>query len=253
MSKVILSKISTKAPKNLDKKNIEKKTDELVEKIGKMSEMLYAEKKSSLLVILQGMDGSGKDGVAKSVFMACPSLVVDSHAFKRPTEEEFAHDFLWRVHKFTPSKGQIKLFIRSHYEDILIQRVHQWIDDKRAAMRLEAINNFEKLLVEDNDTTILKFYLHLSHDRQLEKLEERKTDPEKQWKFNPDDFEESKLWDKYMRYYEAAINGSAIPWTVVPSDSRWYRNYIVAQKVYDTLGKLKPAFPLLLENGKNKT
>ena len=253
MPKVILSKISTKAPKNADKKKKKKKTAELATKIGKMSEMLWAEKKHSLLVILQGMDGSGKDGVAKSVFMACPALVIDAHAFKKPSEEEFAHDFLWRVHKNVPAKGQVKLFIRSHYEDILIQRVHQWIDDKKAASRLEAINNFEKLLVEDNETTILKFYLHLSHERQLEKLEERRIDPEKQWKFNPADFEESKLWDKYMRYYEAAINGSVIPWNIVPSDSRWYRNYIVAQKVYDTLKKLNPAFPLLLENGKNKT
>ncbi|MBK9721167.1 MAG: polyphosphate kinase [Saprospiraceae bacterium] len=251
MPKIILSKISPKPPKNADKKTIQKKTKELAEKIGLFSEMLYAEKKNGILVVLQGMDASGKDGVAKTVFMNCPALVIDAHAFKKPTEEELAHDFLWRVHKYTPSKGQMKLFIRSHYEDILIQRVHQWIDDKRAAMRMEAINNFEKSLQDDNDTTILKFYLHLSHEKQLEKLEERKTDPLKQWKYNPADFEESKLWEKYMRYYEAAINGSEIPWHIVPSDNRWYRNYIVAQVVYDNLKKINPAFPLLLDGGKN--
>ncbi len=251
MAKIILSKIATKPPKQFEKKETIKKTEELAEKIGLMSEMILAEKKNSLLVVLQGMDASGKDGVAKSVFMNCPALCIDAHAFKKPTEEEFAHDFLWRVHKYVPAKGQVKLFIRSHYEDILIQRVHQWIDDQRAAARLDAINHFEKIIQEDNDTTILKFYLHISHERQLEKLEERKTDPTKQWKFNAADFEESKLWDKYMRYYEAAINGSDIKWHIVPSDTRWYRNYFVANIVHETLKNLKPAYPLLLDGGKN--
>ena len=172
-------------------------------------------------------------------------LCIDAYAFKKPTEEEFAHDFLWRIHKQTPAKGQIKIFIRSHYEDILIQRVHEWINDDRALMRLEAINNFEKLLQEDNQTTILKFYLHISHERQIEKLDERKTTPGKQWKFNPADYDESKLWDKYMRYYEAAINGSDIPWIIVPADHRWYRDYIVAKKVYETLSNLNPEYPLI--------
>ena len=253
MPKIILSKIPTKAPKTADKKNYEKKTDDLVKKIGELSEKLYAERKSSILIVLQGMDASGKDGVAKRVFRDCPPLVVDAYAFKRPTEEEFAHDFLWRVHHQTPAKGHIKLFIRSHYEDILIQRVHSWIDDKKAAQRLDAINQFEKMLVENNETTIIKFYLHLSHDRQIEKLEERKTDPTKQWKHNDADWEETKLWDKYMRYYEAAINGSEQPWVIVPSDQRWYRNYFVAQKVYDVLNKLKPEYPALLNGGKTKS
>jgi PPK2 family polyphosphate:nucleotide phosphotransferase len=251
MAKIILSKIPTKPPKQFEKKETIKKTEELAEKIGVMCEMLWAEKKNSVLVVLQGMDGSGKDGVAKSVFMNCPALCIDAHPFRKPTEEEFAHDFLWRVHKNVPAKGQIKLFIRSHYEDILIQRVHQWIDDQKAVARLEAINHFEKLLQEDNDTTILKFYLHLSHERQLEKLEERRVDPEKQWKYNPADLEESKLWDKYMRYYEAAINGSDVKWHIVPSDLRWYRNYFVAKIVHETLENLKPAYPLLLNGGKN--
>jgi PPK2 family polyphosphate:nucleotide phosphotransferase len=251
MPKIILSKIATQPPKNADKKELIKKTEQLADKIGLMSEMIYAEKKNSLLVVLQGMDASGKDGVAKTVFQRCPALCIDSYAYKKPSEEEFAHDFLWRVHKNVPAKGQMKLFIRSHYEDILIQRVHQWIDDKKAVARLEAINHFEKLLQEDNDTTILKFYLHISHERQLEKLEERKTHPELQWKYNATDLEESKLWDKYMRYYEAAINGSDVRWHIVPSDLRWYRNYFVANIVHDTLKDLKPAFPMLLDSGKN--
>ncbi|MBK9107784.1 MAG: polyphosphate kinase [Saprospiraceae bacterium] len=210
-----------------------------------MAEMLYASKKNSILVVLQGMDASGKDGVVKSVFADCPALSIDAHAFKKPTEEEMAHDFLWRVHKYAPAKGLIKLFIRSHYEDILIQRVHKWIDDKKAAMRLAAINNFENTLVEDNGTTIIKCYLHLSHERQLEKLEERRIEPEKQWKYNPADFEESKLWDQYMKYYEDAMNGSEIPWHIIPSDQRWYRNYCVAEIVHAAMKKLKLAYPTL--------
>ncbi len=243
MSKIILSKISTQPPKSADKEKVIKQTKKLAKEIGAMSEMLYAERKKAVLVVIQGMDTSGKDGVAKTVFADCPAILIDAHAFKKPTEEEMAHDFLWRVHKFAPAKGQIKLFIRSHYEDILIQRVHNWIDDARAELRLDAINSFEKLLQNDNNTLILKFYLHISHERQLEKLEERRTDPTKQWKYNPADFEESKLWDKYMHYYEAAINGSTIEWHIVPSDSRWYRNYFVAQKVHDAMRKLKLEFP----------
>ena len=242
MSKIIISKISTDAPAKAEKEKLVKETQKLAKQIGEFADKFYAEKKHSLLVVLQGMDASGKDGVAKSVFTYCAPLVVDAHPFKKPSEEEMQHDFLWRVHKFVPSKGQIKIFIRSHYEDILIQRVHNWINDDRAHMRLEAINNFEKILQEDNNTTILKFYLHLSHKKQLEKIEERRTAIDKQWKYNPQDFEESKLWDKYMRYYESAINGSEVPWIIVPSDQRWYRNYFVAKKVFDTLKNLNPEY-----------
>ncbi len=248
-----LSDFDTDAPKKAKKEELLKKTKKLAQEIGLMSEMLYASKKNSVLVVLQGMDASGKDGVAKTVFAYCPALNIDAHAFKKPTEEEMAHDFLWRVHKFSPAKGFIKLFIRSHYEDILIQRVHKWIDDDRARLRMEAINRFEKLMVEDNGTTLLKFYFHISHKRQLEKLEERKIDPTKQWKFNATDFDESKLWEKYMHYYEDAFNNSEYPWHIVPSDKRWYRNYFVAKIVHESLKKLKPSFPLLSDDQKNSS
>lgn len=245
MAKINLSKISPKAPKKTDKSEYKEKLKELTKEIGELSEKLYAEKRNNILIVLQGMDASGKDGVAKTVFKYCPPLVVDAHPFKKPSEEEFAHDFLWRVHKVVPAKGQIKLFIRSHYEDILIQKVHKWIDDKKAKNRLESINQFEHLLVQDNNTTILKFYLHLSHEKQLEKLEERKTHPEKQWKYNAADFEESKLWDQYMKAYETAFSGSKYPWHIIPSDQRWYRNYCVALIVRDALKSLKPKYPTL--------
>jgi PPK2 family polyphosphate:nucleotide phosphotransferase len=248
-----LSKINPGAPKGFEKEATIKKTKELVTKIGEFSEKLYAEKKHNLLIVFQGMDASGKDGVTKKVMLKIPAVVIDAHSFKKPSEEEFAHDFLWRVNRYSPAKGQIKIFIRSHYEDILIQRVHNWIDDKKAKQRMKSINSYETQLSQDNNTTILKFYLHLSHERQLEKLDERLTDPTKQWKHNPADYEESKLWDQYMKCYEYAINESEIPWHIVPSDQRWYRNYFVAQIVHDTLKKLKPEYPLLPNDGKNKS
>ncbi|MBK9272652.1 MAG: polyphosphate kinase [Saprospiraceae bacterium] len=246
MKKIILNKISTEAPEKAKKKEIKIKTEDLVKEIGEWSEKLYAEKKQSILVVLQGMDASGKDGVAKNVFSRCPPLVIDAHPFRKPTEEEMAHDFLWRVHKWTPGKGLIKIFIRSHYEDILIQRVHNWIDDERAALRLDSINAFEKLLQYDANTTVLKFYLHLSQKRQLEKLQERLDVPEKQWKYNAGDFEESKLWDKYMQYYEDVLNGCSIPWHIVPADDRWYRDYFVAKIMCEQLRKMSPKYPQLV-------
>lgn len=245
MKKLILSKISTDAPKNADKKDITKKTTDLVQEIGEWSQKLYAEKKHSILIVLQGMDASGKDGVTKNVFANCPPLVIDAHPFKKPTEEEMAHDFLWRVHKWTPGKGQMKIFIRSHYEDILIQRVHKWIDDKRAALRMASINAFEELLQYDCNTTVLKFYLHISHERQVEKLKERMTAEDKQWKYNARDFDESNLWDKYMKCYEDAFNQSSIPWYIIPADQRWYRDYCVAKVVCETLRNLEPKYPLI--------
>jgi polyphosphate kinase 2 (PPK2 family) len=194
------------------------------------------------------MDASGKDGAAKNIFASCTALSTDAYSYKKPTEEEFAHDFLWRVHKQVPSKGNIKIFIRSHYEDILIQAVHQWIDEDRIAKRMDAINNFEQLLEFDNNTSILKFYLHISHKKQLEKLEERRTNPEKQWKFNSQDFEESKLWDKYMDAYEYAINNSKIPWHIAPTDQRWYRDYFIGKIVLEKLESLNPNLPTI-KNG----
>ncbi|NOT37321.1 MAG: polyphosphate kinase [Saprospiraceae bacterium] len=245
MAKINLSKYPTVAPKNLSKEKIKKETKELVKKIGELEKIIYAERKHSVLIILQGMDASGKDGAARNVFANCNALSLDSYCFRKPTEEEFSHDFLWRVHKQTPAKGHTKIFIRSHYEDILIQAVHGWIDADRVRKRMDAINAFEELIQFDNNTTILKFYLHISPERQLEKLEERKVNPEKHWKYNPQDFEERKLWDKYMERYEYAFNNSTIPWHIIPCDQRWYRDYCIAKIVLERLKSLKPKFPPL--------
>jgi PPK2 family polyphosphate:nucleotide phosphotransferase len=242
---VKLKNIPTGAPKELNKKKLESKTIEMAIKIGELQHKLYAERKQALLVVLQGMDASGKDGTIKTVFADCNPSGIDAFAFKKPTEEEFAHDFLWRIHKIAPQKGNIMIFNRSHYEDILIQRVHKWITEEHVEKRMKAINAFEELIEFDNNTKILKFYLHISQERQQEKLQERIDDESKNWKHNAADWDENDYWDDYMRCYEYAINKSEIPWIIAPSDSRWYRNYFIAKKVLETLEAMNPKLPLL--------
>ncbi len=240
-----LSKISTKAPKGLDRKEIEKKTKKMAKRIGELQEMLQANADHNLLIVFQGMDSSGKDGSTRAAFGNCSPSGVSAISFKKPTGEEFAHDFLWRVHKHAPAKGEIKIFIRSHYEDVLIQRVHKWINKKKVDARIDAINAFETLLAADNNTTVLKFYLHLSKARQLEKLTERKQEEDKFFKHNPGDWEERKLWNQYRRCYEDVINRSTIPWHIVPVDDRWYRNYVITSIVLETLEGFKMKWPAL--------
>jgi len=240
-----LNEISTRAPKGLSKESVKIKMGQMTEEIGDLVETLVAQKKHSLLVVFQGMDSSGKDGSTKNVFRDCSVAHVHTHSFKKPSDEEFAHDFLWRAHKQTPAKGEVKVFIRSHYEDILIQRVHKWIDEDHVTARINAINAFEELLVKDNNTTVLKFYLHLSKERQLEKLTERVEDPNRHWKHNDGDWAERKLWDEYRRCYEDAINRSKIPWIIAPVDQRWYRNYFIAEKVLEALRNLNLELPVL--------
>lgn len=240
-----LNEIPTIPPEGLEEKIIEAETEKLVKKLADLQDRLFAEKKHSVLVVFQGMDASGKDGITKNVFKACSPMGVSAYSFRKPTDEEFAHDFLWRVHKQCPARGNIQIFVRSHYEDILIQRVHKWIDESRVKNRMEAINQFERLLQFDNHTTILKFYLHISQSKQQEKLAERKTDPEKYWKHNPDDQKEAALWDQYMRCYEDVLNWSTLPWHIIPVDRRWYRDYMVAKIVVNQLEKINPQYPPL--------
>lgn len=238
-----LSAISTLPPSSVDKDDIEKATDKYVERLGDLQKVLRAEQKHAVLVVFQGMDGSGKDGAVKKVFKECHPDGISTYSFKKPTDEEFAHDFLWRVHKQAPQRGHIKIFNRSHYEDILIQRVHKWIDEERVNTRMAAINAFEQLLAVDNHTVVLKFYLHLSKEQQALELQERLDDPEKNWKHNANDWKERELWDDYMRCYEDAINRSLIPWTIVPVDERWYRDYIVSKTMVEALESLNMKYP----------
>ena len=244
MGKIRLADISTRAPKELDKKDIKEKTAGILAELDELQNLLYAESRHSVLVVIQGMDGSGKDGVIRNVFGHLNPQGVTVQSFKVPTEEELAHDFLWRVHRHTPGKGVIQLFNRSHYEDILATRVHKWCDDELAEKRIKAINDFEDLLVNNNNTHILKFYLHVSPEEQHERLSERMSDPAKMWKYNEKDFEEAKLWDIYMQMYEDCFNKCGdVPWTVVPADQNWYKEYVIATAMRDLLKELNMQFP----------
>lgn len=240
-----LSEISTKAPDGFKKKDTKKKTEEIAEKIGDLLEMMQAGKKHNILVVFQGMDSSGKDGASHNVFKYCSPTAIHAYGFKKPTDEEFAHDFLWRVHKQVPAKGEIKIFNRSHYEDVLIQRVHKWIDEDKVTKRINAINAFEELLISDNNTTILKFYMHLSKERQAEKLQERLDLKRKNYKHNDGDWDEKEHWDEYRRCYEDVINRSAVPWHIAPVDDRFYRDYFIASKVLETLEGFNMEWPPL--------
>ncbi len=179
-----LSKISTRAPEHLKKEEGKQELKAIIEELNELQNLLYAGRKHAVLVILQGMDASGKDGAIRNVFGRMNPQGVQVTSFKVPTEEEAAHDFLWRVHKNTPAKGNIQIFNRSHYEDVLVTRVHGWCSDKLARQRFNAINNFERLLEEHNSTSILKFYLHVSAEEQAERLKERMSNPAKMWKYN---------------------------------------------------------------------
>jgi len=246
MGKIKLNEISTRAPKDADKDETKKKTREIQDQLDDLQNLLYAESKHSLLVILQGLDASGKDGAIREVFGHMNPQGIEVKSFKVPTHEELLHDFLWRVHYHTPARGMIRIFNRSHYEDILVTLVHGWCDAETAKKRMKAINNFEELLEHHNNTHILKFYLHISAQEQHNRLQERMKDPTKMWKYSERDFEESKLWNSYMEVYESCFeNCNKIPWTIVPADQNWYKEHIIALKVYDLLKSLDMKFPQL--------
>jgi len=244
MSSIELKKISTRAPKDWDKEETKKKTARILEELDELQNLLFAEGKHSVLVVIQGMDAGGKDGLIRNVLGNMNPQGVKVKSYKAPTEEELSHDFLWRIHQQVPGKGMIQVFNRSHYEDILVTRVHKWCDDATAKKRMKAINDFEELLQEHNHTHILKFYLHISPEEQQERLHERLKDPAKMWKYNEKDFEEAKLWDIYMQMYEECFeNCNKIPWTIVPADQNWYKEYIVASQLHDLLQSLDMQFP----------
>ena len=253
MSAIKLSDISSRVPEDRDKKETKEKTAEMLAELNKLQNLLYAEGKNSLLVILQGMDASGKDGAIKNVFGTLNPQGVHVKTFKAPTDEELSHDFLWRIHPHAPSKGMIQIFNRSHYEDILVTRVHGWCDDDLAKKRMKAINNWENLISVHNHTSILKFYLHISYKEQQERLAERMVNPLKMWKYNTNDKDESQFWNSYMRVYEDCFeNCNDIPWTVVPSDQNWNKEYVIVRKLLETLSSLNMKYPALKENTKRQ-
>lgn len=241
-----LKDLSTKSPETADKQKFKDRTKDLLKELDELQNVLYAQSKYAVLVILQGMDASGKDGAIKNVFGSLNPQGVLVKSFKVPTEEELRHDFLWRIHHHAPEKGLIKVFNRSQYEDVLVTRVHGWCDDETAVKRFAAINDFEDLLVKHNNTVIFKFYLHISQEEQHERLEERLHDPQKHWKYNAKDKHESKKWDDYMRVYEEAMDAcNKVPWTIVPADQNWYKEYIIANTVVEKLKGLDMKYPQL--------
>lgn len=240
-----LTNISTKPPVDLDEETAKEQTKKWAKQIADFQEVITAQKKYSILVILQGMDASGKDGAVAKVFKYCTPNGLTTYSFKKPTEEEFAHDFLWRVHNKVPAKGEIKVFNRSHYEDILIQRVHNWIDDERRDQRMKAINAFEDLITIEGNTILFKFFLHISHTQQEIELQQRIDEVEKNYKHNDGDWAERKHWDEYMRCYEYVLENSQHSWTIVPVDERWYRDYIISKTIVERLSQLEMAYPVL--------
>lgn len=228
-----------------DKEKAKALTKDYIEKMEQLQERLYASGKRSLLMILQGMDTSGKDGTIKSVMSGINPQGCQVVTFKTPSEQELKHDFLWRVHYNAPAKGQIGIFNRSHYEDVLITRVHGEISNKVAKQRFDQINEFEEMLSE-NGTAIVKFFLHISKDEQKKRLEERIHNPEKYWKFNVGDIEERKFWQDYMEAFEDMISATSTersPWFVIPANRNWYRNLLVAQIVVNALENMKLKMP----------
>lgn len=238
-----LSTIDTKAPQELDKREIKDQTKVFIKAIDEMQEMLFSEGKRSLLVVLQGLDASGKDGATKKVFGRLNPQGVKVASFKKPTKEELSHDFLWRIHKQTPGKGLIQIFNRSHYEDVLVTRVLGITSDEQAQKRFAHINHFEDLL-EDSGTKVLKFFLHLGKEKQYEKFQDRLKYKEKHWKYNTGDWETRKNWESYVGYYEEVFEKcNNVPWTIVPSDNNWYKEYTIAKRVYEVMKDMNLSFP----------
>lgn len=222
----------------------------LNDKLEALQELLYAEHKHKVLVVLQAMDTGGKDGAIRRVFDGVNPQGVRVANFKVPTREELDHDYLWRVHKVTPGNGEMVIFNRSHYEDVLVVRVHNLVPPAVWKKRYEQINQFERLLAE-NGTTILKFYLHIDMDEQKERLQARLDEPDKRWKFSLGDLEERKLWPDYMKAYEDVLSKTSsdyAPWYIVPANRKWFRDLVISSVLVDTLESLDMKFPVPDEN-----
>jgi PPK2 family polyphosphate:nucleotide phosphotransferase len=231
-----------------DKVDKKESKDELLKinaRLEELQEMLYAEHKHKILVVLQAMDSGGKDGTIRHVFNGVNPQGVKVASFKVPTKEELDHDYLWRVHKHTPGKGEIVIFNRSHYEDVLVVRVHDLVPKSVWRRRFKHIRDFERILA-DEGTTILKLFLHIDLDEQKERFQARLDTPHKRWKFRLGDLEERKLWDNYQNAYEEAISKTSTewaPWYIIPANRKWYRNLVISRIIVETLESLNMSYP----------
>jgi PPK2 family polyphosphate:nucleotide phosphotransferase len=228
-----------------DKADGKQAFDSLNNDLAELQELLYAENKHKILIVLQGMDTSGKDGVIRHVFNGVNPQGVRVAAFKVPSAEELSYDYLWRVHKQTPGKGEMVIFNRSHYEDVLVVRVHKLVPPQVWKKRYDQIKDFERILAEEG-TTILKFFLHIDKEEQKQRLQQRLDDPQKQWKFNPGDLKERELWDDYMAAYQDSLGKTSTawaPWYLIPANRKWYRNVLISEVLIRTLKGLKMKYP----------
>jgi PPK2 family polyphosphate:nucleotide phosphotransferase len=215
------------------------------ERMGKLQYMLFADGTQSLLVILQGLDAAGKDGVIRHVFSGMNQQGTFVYGFKQPSKDEAAHDFLWRAHLHTPGKGEVVIFNRSYYEEVLVVRVHEFVDRSVWLKRYDFINNFEKILTESN-TTILKFFLHISPEEQLARFKQRLDDPWRQWEISENDYVEREFWPKYMEAYGDAMASTSTkraPWYIIPANHKWFRNLAVSQIIADTMDEMSLTLP----------
>jgi PPK2 family polyphosphate:nucleotide phosphotransferase len=233
--------------KHEDEEAAKKDLADNVARLTGLQELLYAERKHALLIVLQGIDAAGKDGTCWHVMTAMNPQGTTVTGFKQPTPDELAHDFLWRVHPHTPAKGQVAVFNRSHYEDVLVVRVHDLVPKKVWSARYDLINDFERMLV-DGGTTVLKFFLYISADEQLARFKERLDDPAKTWKISDSDYTERARWDDYMKAYQDMLEKCSTkhaPWYVIPSNHKWFRNLAISSIVAETLEgfRMKPPAP----------
>jgi PPK2 family polyphosphate:nucleotide phosphotransferase len=228
-----------------DKHEAEKETKRQTKRIEDLQDRLYAENSQSLLIVLQAIDTGGKDGTIRHVFSGVNPQGCQVWSFKQPSVEEMEHDFLWRYHARVPERGMMAIFNRSHYEDVLVVRVHDLVPEKVWRQRYAMINNFERMLTL-NRITIIKFFLHISRDEQRRRLESRLDNPDKRWKFSEADLKERVLWDRYQGAFEDAINNCSTdyaPWYVVPANKKWYRDLVVSRTIADTLEAMSPQYP----------
>src|SRR5664279_3051755 len=246
-SKVRLSKVDAAYKgKDFTEEQAAAETQKDCQRISRQQHLLYSEKKHSLLIVLQALDAAGKDGTVDHVMAAMNPQGTAVTGFKGPTAEELEHDFLWRIHPHAPAKGTVAIFNRSHYEDVLVVRVHKLAPKEVWSERYELVNDFEKLLYRENNTHIIKFFLHISPEEQLQRFEQRLDDPARNWKISDSDYKEREYWDAYVSAFEDAMMATSTrdsPWFVIPANHKWFRNLAVSQIIAETMASLDMSYP----------